>query len=777
MYSYELPLAMKPVSYIAALFLCASHLYSQQPWVQMYPGFNSNDILDFQRWHGDTLFACGTNGNFILSADGGRTWKNVLPYTMYWDFIRVESDGRDLYLFPSPPRLSTRQEHIAIQDDSLRYPLFRYNVYKRTLEHIDMPTPTKARFMDLSVTEDCITVFQSIRDSSLLVQSVDGGSTWSFRLIPNEIQMGVRRYPSIHFRNKDLGLLISFPIVTEGYAYLTKNGGITWEKIPEVVYPLGFYLDCSPKHPAHWFSDSMAVLISEGNTPYMTTDQGDTWLKKPNLPTGIGSIEMITFSKGVAVGRNFEVYYTHDAWASSISLRPLLYVELNRPLVCIVDSLRWIVGGLHGLKIYTTDGGITWGDEHLTDVYIKHLHFFNAFDGACTLTDIYTGERWYCRTTNSGKTWNRRYKLEAFYGIYHATPNVAYGLSSPVVQVFKTEDGGYSWTLKYRATERDSIKGIFAFVRIGDPDFFLGSDDDVGRLLRTTDGGDTWVLSSGPAFVKARTVQPRTVWGITVFDNFRNELHKSTDNGASWLQVDIPDTVQSDRWFNSIYPITAEHILIEPSFRNHPYAVYLTTDAGSSWEKHEPKYIDRLNAAFNNGVLYGFGYNWDTNFFWQSWYNIGRIFLHRSSDYGDTGEEVFQYSYTRQAVSGEFFFLDDNTIWISIYNTILHTTNGGISWTELPLPGTKSVSLQPNYPNPVSGSGSTTIPFTVTGNREVHVRIEVHDLLGRKVATVHDKPVQPGSHSALWATRGVSPGMYFVRIVGAESEVRKVVVR
>ncbi len=759
-----------------SLLLLAMESWSQQPWVQMYPGFNSNDVLDFQRWHGDTVFACGTNGNFILTTDAGRTWNNVLMNPLDWDFVRIESNENDLYLLPSPPIGSP---HIETVFDSTRYLLFRYNVYSQAIERIAIPTPTKARVLDLSVTPDCITLYQFIKDSSILVQSTDEGKTWTYKLIPKNMHMAVSRYPTIHFRDKDKGILISFPTVTTGFAYLTLDGGLTWDQIENVAYPLGFYLNSSPKHPGHWLNDSIAILVSEGNIPCMTTNGGKTWLKKNQLESGIGYIEMTSENHGIAVGRNFEVYRTEDAWNTSVRVRSELHVDLNMPHACAIDSLRWIVGGYNGLKFCTSDGGLTWIDEYLSDVYITQLHFFNQNDGACTLTDIYTGGRWYCRTNDAGRTWARRYLLQDFYSIYHATSDIAYGVGgqSKTTSVYKTEDAGYSWVLKYQSSLLDSVVAIRPYTRSGDPDFFVCNTYNK-RYLRTTDGGNSWSLLSGPSFSVADWSHKGSCWVLSHVDNLKNEVYKTTDDGETWQRIDIPDTVSAKKFYESIHVLSQDDVIIEPQYILYPiYSLYKTSDGGLSWSKLEPKFIKDILTIFKNGVIYGVGSDSNTKGVGNSWYGIMPSMMSRSDDYGESGKQIFRYSYAMSGRTSDVFILDENTIWIAIYNTIFHTTNGGISWTELPLPGAKSVSLQPNYPNPVTGSGGTTIPFTVTGNREVHVRIEVHDLLGRKVAAVHDKPVSPGSHSALWVTRGVSPGMYFVRIVGAESEVRKVVVR
>jgi len=71
-----------------------------------------------------------------------------------------------------------------------------------------------------------------------------------------------------------------------------------------------------------------------------------------------------------------------------------------------------------------------------------------------------------------------------------------------------------------------------------------------------------------------------------------------------------------------------------------------------------------------------------------------------------------------------------------------------------------------NYPNPFNPS--TTIRFSSVGDQPV--QLDVYDVLGRKVATLVDGLLAPGSHTVNWEGRGdngrpVGSGVYFARLV------------
>ena len=117
------------------------------------------------------------------------------------------------------------------------------------------------------------------------------------------------------------------------------------------------------------------------------------------------------------------------------------------------------------------------------------------------------------------------------------------------------------------------------------------------------------------------------------------------------------------------------------------------------------------------------------------------------------------------------------------YGTILHTTNGGVTFVEgavdeLPT----EFSLAQNYPNPFTPT--TSIKFKVPSSKVV--TLKVFDVLGREVATLVNEVKEPGTYTVQWDARlrssafvrgtsadwsnsggqasGVSSGVYFYRL-------------
>ena len=81
-------------------------------------------------------------------------------------------------------------------------------------------------------------------------------------------------------------------------------------------------------------------------------------------------------------------------------------------------------------------------------------------------------------------------------------------------------------------------------------------------------------------------------------------------------------------------------------------------------------------------------------------------------------------------------------------------------------------SLNQNYPNPFNASTSIRYELPSQGD----VRIEIFDLLGRKVKTLIDSEQPAGIHQAVWHADGIASGMYLYKITtGNYTETKKMV--
>jgi hypothetical protein len=79
-------------------------------------------------------------------------------------------------------------------------------------------------------------------------------------------------------------------------------------------------------------------------------------------------------------------------------------------------------------------------------------------------------------------------------------------------------------------------------------------------------------------------------------------------------------------------------------------------------------------------------------------------------------------------------------------------------------------------PTPNPGRGSRTIRFDLEA--ESSVQLAVFDVRGRRVAALTEGRLPAGQHRIPWDARGLSRGVYFVRLEADEARLaRKLIVR
>lgn len=285
--------------------------------------------------------------------------------------------------------------------------------------------------------------------------------------------------------------------------------------------------------------------------------------------------------------------------------------------VYFMDNQNGLVVGDGGLMLVTADGGKTWTKK---DINMRP-------PGAGQTQGRPPGGGGPPQGFRGGGA-------PTLYNIYFVNKKVGY-ITGARGTILKTEDGGKTWNRKVarrEAAEQNNNRrrgGIFANLmgiqmiseKVG---FIVGSEN---AILKTTDGGETWVGSSGRVRV-----------GET-----RNNLE--------------------DIWFVSP---TAGWIVGSYGTLLH------TTDAGETWEKRD--------AGFDNN-LFGIHF-YDEKTGWIS--GQEGLILH-TNDGGKTWNQQKTDSIDNLQ---DIIFVDNMVGWaVGNYNAVLHTTDGGKTWRASKTPG------------------------------------------------------------------------------------------
>jgi hypothetical protein len=72
------------------------------------------------------------------------------------------------------------------------------------------------------------------------------------------------------------------------------------------------------------------------------------------------------------------------------------------------------------------------------------------------------------------------------------------------------------------------------------------------------------------------------------------------------------------------------------------------------------------------------------------------------------------------------------------------------------------LKLGQNYPNPFNASTSISFDISQAGQ----VRLDIFNILGEKVVTLVNGPLEAGAHRVTWNTGDLAGGTYFAKLAG-----------
>ena len=284
--------------------------------------------------------------------------------------------------------------------------------------------------------------------------------------------------------------------------------------------------------------------------------------------------------------------------------------------------------------------------------------------------------------------------------------------------VWKTTDGGLTWTKQTTALFNNPIDSYTSFVHFWDAsNGVTGGDTENGtfEIYTTSNGGNNWNRVIG-ANIPSSLVGEMGYVGVTSvvgnifwFGTSAGRIFKSIDKGLSWTVTQTPSTdfnLGLDRFTFS----DANNGLFMD--HNNTTTLYKTTDGGNNWTSITTPGFYKTNIAYIPGtstVIAGAA----ANPFGSSY----------STDNGSTWTTI-----DSGVFHGTLAFLNDSFGFSAGINT--NATTGGISkFAGLPL---KTPSFEADkqivaYPNPTNGI------LKINSNNSLIKEVSVYDLLGKEV--------------------------------------------
>jgi len=469
----------------------------------------------------------------------------------------------------------------------------------------------------------------------------------------------------VHFTDSQNGWAVGEP----GIVLHTTNGGITWlrENIGTSNTCMDVFFTDSLRG---WITGSMGFL-------FKTINGGESWNQQDIGTTA--TLNEITFTDtqtGWIAGSGGSIFKTADGgdtWSAQTST-----VTRILSSVSFVDNQTgWIVGE-SGTILHTTDGGDTWTLQPIANTSWLMSVFF--FDSQVGLAAGFSGT--ILRTTDGGTTWVRQASgtTNALYSVFFTNQQTGWAVGGNGTLQY-TEDGGISWT----AQESGTIWGLSSvFFSDALSGWAVGGN---GTILHTLDAGGT----GQPTLIELSSINinfPPT----PVDQNNDLELYISNP-GISDLEISSKTlaginasefSIIQGGGASTITPGDSQQVVLQFSPENEGQKsalLIITSNAPSS-----PDTVILNGTAITGEGWYtqytGVAYNYyDCHFIntTTGWVTSGPNILHTNN--GGNSWSTLNTGISDALVSISFH--DENLGWaVGINGTIIHTDDSGQNWTR-----------------------------------------------------------------------------------------------
>ena len=373
--------------------------------------------------------------------------------------------------------------------------------------------------------------------------------------------------------------------------------------------------------------------------------------------------------------------------------------------------------------------------------------------------------------------------------------------------VFKTDNGGYNWSVIQTAgisVELTCVAGFtgqYAFVGEG----ILSGN---AKLLKTTNGGTNWVVVfetpnnrgffNGLAFTKANG----NLFGLAIAER----IYRSSNAGLNWIEL--------NSGVNGVSNAQNSLMIIDNNFygfgmNNGAARIRMTTDNASSWLTQNINVAGNYTSAiaFHTNKLLGVAATSSSMPFISRTTDGGNTWTSINIGAGLTGNCYFNWIpegpviYALGENGGIKRSTDNGLNWVSMttagvtnlkhfdfiqFNNIVVgyavSSNGNVIKTLdtlSVLTGTcqnenivREFNLEQNYPNPFNPM--TEIGYSISN--ESFVKLSIIDVLGKEVYTAVNENKKAGNYQVTIDGSGLGSGVYFYRLTAGDfTRTRKMI--
>lgn len=707
------------IRYIFTVFIILLHINLLAQWIPQNPYPTSNDLCSITFPSDSIGFTVGTK-IVMKSTDNGDTWETLyipIELNAYWKSVHFINDTLG-FICGNDRFMKTTDGGITWEGNENLIGYFTSTYFTSPLNG----------FMT--------------SENNNIYKTTDGGDNWNSQ----ELVTGNSGLSDVYFLNSDTGYCIGYQEIGmdqyNGKIFKTENGGISWIEVATTSTRL---------NEIRFTSDDFGIAVGSYGEIAITKDGGSNW-DEQNMGYTF-ELTSVLFQADTSIliaGNNWGEYpqtavicFSPDGGNSWNQLMIPDSGPLNSITKSTDSTLRAV--GPEGTLLYSNDFGVSW--ELLSKNIVGEAKWLHAIHFLDTLTGMIVGQGGIVLKTNDGgENWslletNNYGNIREFCFI---DSNIL--IANTDFGIYKSIDGGYNWEQKSNTSTW--------FVDFVSSDIGFASEFSnymTGKLFKTNDGGENWVLTKefDERITEIQFLNETTGYVLGMYS-----VYKTIDGGATWLKKSVGTT----RLLSSFY-FTNQNTGY--SVVGSGTEVYKTINSGDTWSSYNlPGGTYNSIKFLNDSIGFIVGY-------------YGTII--KTEDAGNNW--FLQESTTNDHLTSIALLGNGLAYAIGGGSTILQTENIGGKGVGI------NSSSEPHryisnhfellvYPNPTISS--VTLEYKLTKNS--HVDIVITDITGLELQHIENDRTNIGTHKINVNLNNKKAGLYFFVItINGQKEVIKVI--
>ena len=365
---------------------------------------------------------------------------------------------------------------------------------------------------------------------------------------------------------------------------------------------------------------------------------------------------------------------------------------------CFIDDQNgWFSDYYPGIVFRTKNGGGQWTQIFDTvNTWLHDMTFIDTLYGWIIAENISVRDPFLLKTKNGGQSWEK-IEIPTVFTLFMLDTVKGFAAGN---SIYKTTDGGYSWTLQQiDTTIRFSITEIyFTDENHGWAVGYNNEYTDAGIIFKTDDGGNLWKANLPDTYPLMAVHFSDTLRGCAVGTSafLTGMVMHTEDGGKNWSDEVLPVGI-----LNDVYYIADGLIYIV----GWDGAFCVSTDNGYTWQPIETgATIDLHQIIF--------------------------------TDNGQTG-----------------YVLGDD-------NTLIKYVSGSLNVGNVRQGEDLKLSICPNMVN----SDCSSLQIQVTLKDEYYVTLRIYDVTGQEIEKIYNGYQAQGVYKTFWTIKGFPQGIYFCRM-------------